>query len=61
MSRVLLSSQMLWPKSCRLCVAFIAALGVSTGIRRIPGDFEARIALLTGSGNGRKQQPNTGT
>jgi len=25
MSRVLLSSQMLWPKSCRLCVAFIAA------------------------------------
>jgi hypothetical protein len=24
-----------------------------TGIRRIPGDFEARIALLTGLGNGK--------
>jgi len=36
-------------------------LAFLAGIRRIPGDFEARIALLTGSGNGRKQQPNTGT
>jgi hypothetical protein len=24
-----------------------------TGIRRIPADFEARIALLTGLGNGK--------
>jgi hypothetical protein len=28
-------------------------------IRRIPGDFEARIALLTGSGNGKLPSSRT--
>jgi hypothetical protein len=36
---------------------------IQSGIRQIPGDFEARIALLAGSGNGklpRREQEGNG-
>jgi hypothetical protein len=34
-------------------LAFEGGAQLSTDIRQIPGDFEARIALLAGSGNGK--------